>query len=288
MTATKASVRCGETESGTPQPSPRVPKSGGIQNSEPLAPPCYSLQVRTSVHQPLQMWASPCFHLEDQRRQDTISSTQISFSTCYAAVGLGPGQFERRKQSTLGSGPILPIVRGITTTESSSPTRVPISPPVPPSPVPSVPEVGVNHKDTPDPQASHPTVFESLLHVASFVQGRTPPPPPEPTVIPPRQAPGTAPTTMPNIALDNLHETMRLPFYQELEAFTGRKLGEFEWIACDDILRRWSSAVKEVVKAHRQCPPNPTSQWARRQTRRGNKNGAEPSPSGALLPSISF
>ena len=50
--------------------------------------------------------------------------------------------------------------------------------------------------------------------------------------------------------------------------FIGRRLGDFEWIAFEEVLSRWSNAIKEVVTAPRHRPPNRTSQWAHRRRRR--------------------
>ena len=84
------------------------------------------------------------------------------------------------------------------------------------------------------------------------------------------------------IVLDNLDETMRLPFYRELEPLAGRQLGTFEWVAFEEVLCRWSAAINEVVNKQQQRPSNPTSHWARRQRRRGSRPGARPpSPNGA-------
>eukprot|EP00731_Ephydatia_muelleri_P013712 Em0007g1022a len=73
---------------------------------------------------------------------------------------------------------------------------------------------------------------------------------------------------------ERMDETLRMPMYQELTPFSGRRLGTFEWVAFEEVLKRWSTAIKEVVTAQRRRPPNPTSQWARRQQGRGNRSGA--------------
>ena len=53
----------------------------------------------------------------------------------------------------------------------------------------------------------------------------------------------------------------------------GRQLGNFEWVAFEEVLNRWTAAIKELVTAPRHRPPNRTSQWARRRSRR--EQGAE-------------
>ena len=92
---------------------------------------------------------------------------------------------------------------------------------------------------------------------------------------------GSVSTTsvQPSINLDNLDETLRMPFQQELLPFSDRLLGEFEWIAFEEVLRRWSTVIKDVVSAHHRRPPNPTSQWARRRRGRRSRQPEAHSPS---------
>ncbi|KAL5509854.1 hypothetical protein EMCRGX_G005293 [Ephydatia muelleri] len=109
----------------------------------------------------------------------------------------------------------------------------------------------------------------------------TPPPSLGPSP-PPIRAPGTL--TRISIDPDRMDETLRHPFYQELTPFTGRHLGDFEWVAFEEVLLRWSTAIKEVVTAQRRRPPNPTSQWARRRRRREQEAQGARSPTPAAEP----
>ena len=78
---------------------------------------------------------------------------------------------------------------------------------------------------------------------------------------------------------DRMDETLRHPFHTELTPFiTGRHLGDFEWVAFEETLQRWSTAIKEVVTAQRRRPPNPTSQWSRRRRRREQETRGARSP----------
>ena len=101
----------------------------------------------------------------------------------------------------------------------------------------------------------------------------------------------TTTSVQPSIDLDNLDETLRMPFYQELLPFTERLLGEFEWIAFEEVLCHWSTVIKDVVSAHHRRPPNPTAQWAHRRRGRygGRLPGARsPSPAQPLPPDPSL
>ena len=80
----------------------------------------------------------------------------------------------------------------------------------------------------------------------------TPPSSPGPPP-PPIRAPGEL--TRISIDPDRMDETLRHPFYQELTPFAGRHLGDFEWVAFEEALLRWSTAIKEVVTAQRGRPP---------------------------------
>ncbi|KAL5510086.1 hypothetical protein EMCRGX_G005562 [Ephydatia muelleri] len=117
------------------------------------------------------------------------------------------------------------------------------------------------------PLPSSPTVVQSVHP--------TPLSPPRP-LRPPARVPG--PLTRISIEPENMDETLRQPMYQELTPFAGRRLGDFEWVAFEEVLNRWTIAIKEVVTAQRCCPPNPTSQWARRRRRR-EQEACSPSPS---------
>ena len=120
------------------------------------------------------------------------------------------------------------------------------------------------------PLPSSPTVVESVHP--------TPPSSPGP-LPPPARVPG--PLTRISIDPENMNETLRQPMYQELTPFAGRRLGDFEWVAFEEVLNRWSTAIKEVVTAQRRRPPNPTSQWARRRRRR-EQEARSPSPAAEL------
>ena len=108
-----------------------------------------------------------------------------------------------------------------------------------------------------NPLLTSPAVVESAPH--------TPPPSPGP---PPPLA--RIPGPPPRIAIntENLDGTLRLPFHEELLPFAGRMLGEFEWVAFEEILARWSSAIKAVTATRHQRQGNPTGQWARRRRQR--------------------
>lgn len=107
----------------------------------------------------------------------------------------------------------------------------------------------------------------------------TPPSSPGP-LSPPARVLG--PLTRISIDPENMDETLRQPIYQELTPFTGRRLGDFELVAFEEVLNRWSTAIKEVVTAQRRRrPPNPMSQWARRRRRR-EQDARSPSPAAEL------
>ena len=120
---------------------------------------------------------------------------------------------------------------------------------------------------TSQPQPSSPTVTETT-HL-------TPPSSPGP-LLPPSRATGS----LARISIDpeRMDETLRQPFYQELTPFTGRRLGNFEWVAFEEVLSRWSTAITKVVRAQHQRPRNPTSQWARRRRRREQDGSPEVRP----------
>ena len=78
--------------------------------------------------------------------------------------------------------------------------------------------------------------------------------------VAPRQLPPANQLPSP-IDPEKMDETLRLPFCQELNPFSGRRLGDLEWIAFEEMLQRWSSAIKEVVTAQR-CRPPPQSHFS--------------------------
>ncbi|KAL5510015.1 hypothetical protein EMCRGX_G005480 [Ephydatia muelleri] len=95
----------------------------------------------------------------------------------------------------------------------------------------------------------------------------TPPtPPPSPGLPPP---PARIPGTLARITIDpeNMDQTLRQPFHEELLPFAGGRLGYYEWIAFEAVLERWTKTINDMVTALRRRPPNPTSQWARRRWR---------------------
>eukprot|EP00731_Ephydatia_muelleri_P013793 Em0007g1103a len=146
-------------------------------------------------------------------------------------------------------------------------------PPTPPSP----------HQRT-SPRAAVPERrHRSPRANAAARQPRTestqPTPPPSPGPLPP---PSRAPDRLARISIDpeRADESLRQPFYQELTPFIGRQLGDFEWVAFEEVLSRWSAAIKEAVAAPRHRPPNRKSQWARRRRR---EQEAEP-PADPLQP----
>ena len=88
-----------------------------------------------------------------------------------------------------------------------------------------------------------------------------------------------------NIDPENMDLTLRLPFHNELLPFAGRTLGEFEWVAFESTLERWTTAIKEVVTAQSHHPSHATSQWACRRRRRQAENPSQPrSPPPASAP----
>ena len=109
----------------------------------------------------------------------------------------------------------------------------------------------------------------------------TPPSSPGPPP-PPVRAPG--PLARISIDPDRMDETLRHPFYQELTPFAGRRLGDLEWVAFEEVLLRWSTAIKEVVTAQQRRPPNPTSQWARCRRRREQEARGARSPTPDAAP----
>ena len=110
--------------------------------------------------------------------------------------------------------------------------------------------------------------------------GANPPTPPSSPCQPPSLVRVPCPPATITIDPERMDETLRMPVYQELTPFSGRRLGAFEWVAFEEVLTRWSTAIREVVTAQHRRPPNPTSQWARRWRRRAQeREGCPPSPS---------
>ena len=123
---------------------------------------------------------------------------------------------------------------------------------------------------TSQPLPSSPTVAEPI-HLSPL--------PPPGTLPPPARVPG--PLARISIDPEKMDETLRQPFFQELVPFAGRRLGDYEWVALEEMLLCWSTAIKEVVTAHRRRPPNPTSHWARCRRRR-EQEARSPSPATEL------
>ena len=119
---------------------------------------------------------------------------------------------------------------------------------------------------TSQPLPSSPTVAEPI-HISPL--------PPPGTLPPPARVPG--PLARISIDPEKMDETLRQPFFQELVPFAGRRLGDYELVALEEMLLCWSTAIKEVVTAHRRRPPNPTSHWARCRRRR-KQEVRSPSP----------
>ena len=110
-----------------------------------------------------------------------------------------------------------------------------------------------------------PSVFASLVDAPPFVplsrSGLSP----------------TACTPIPPIDLDDLDTSLRLPFLNDLSPFVSRVLGQFEWIAFEETLRRWSIAIHTTTSTQqRPCRPCPSSGWSRRTRARPRNNGAPP------------
>ena len=152
-------------------------------------------------------------------------------------------------------------------------------PPTPPSspvhtPPPTMVSARQHHSMEMGAAASQPpTVLPAAMESVQPTPLSPPGLPPPPTRVP-------GPLERIVIDPDNMDPTLRLPFHQELLPFADRMLGDFEWVAFECVLDRWSTAIKEVVIAQRRRPPHPTSQWARRQRRRQAGNQPQPqSPS---------
>ncbi|KAL5509857.1 hypothetical protein EMCRGX_G005296 [Ephydatia muelleri] len=116
----------------------------------------------------------------------------------------------------------------------------------------------------------------SALVTSPAMAEAIPPTPPTSPGLPPR--PARVQCTTINIDTENMDQTLRQPFYEELLPFAGRRLGDYEWIAFETVLERWTKAIKEVVTAPRRRPPNPTSQWAQRRRRRGQEEQEDRPP----------
>ena len=152
-------------------------------------------------------------------------------------------------------------------------------PPTPPSPPQHAsPPTVVSERQHCSPAVD--VVISQPLPMSPAVGGTNPPTPPSsPGQLPPPAGVPGPPATI-TIDPERMDETLRMPMYQELTPFSGRRLGTFEWVAFEEVLKRWSTAIKEVVTAQRRRPPNPTSQWARRRRRRAReREGRPPSPS---------
>ena len=115
------------------------------------------------------------------------------------------------------------------------------------------------------------------------VEGSTRPPPPS-SPSQPRVAGVSGPLARITIDPENMDQTLRLPFHNELLPFANRTLGEFEWVAFEGTLERWSTAIKEVVTAQSHHPSQATSQWARRRRRQTENLSQQCSPSPASAP----
>ncbi|KAL5509813.1 hypothetical protein EMCRGX_G005243 [Ephydatia muelleri] len=165
--------------------------------------------------------------------------------------------------TTTGSGATIPERRG-------SRHLPPLTPPSPPQH--ASPPTVVSERQHCSPAVD--VVISQPLPMSPAVGGTNPPTPPSsPGQLPPPAGVPGPPATI-TIDPERMDETLRMPMYQELTPFSGRRLGTFEWVAFEEVLKRWSTAIKEVVTAQRRRPPNPTSQWARRQQGRGNRSGA--------------
>eukprot|EP00731_Ephydatia_muelleri_P013765 Em0007g1075a len=152
-------------------------------------------------------------------------------------------------------------------------------PPTPPSPLQhaSPPTVASERQHR---SLAVDAVVSQPLPVSPALGGANPPiPPSSPDQLPPSAGVPSPPATI-TIDPERMDETLRMSMYQELTPFSGRRLGTFEWVAFEEVLKRWSTAIKEVVTAQRRRPPNSTSQWARRRRRRAReREGRPPSPS---------
>ncbi|KAL5509875.1 hypothetical protein EMCRGX_G005315 [Ephydatia muelleri] len=108
---------------------------------------------------------------------------------------------------------------------------------------------------------------------------------------PPPSARTPGPMVRIAIDVDDMNRILRSPFHDELLPFTDRLLGEFEWVAFEEVLGRWSVAIKAVITTRDQRQANPTSQWAhRRRQRQRDEQRADATPQsrspgeGVLLP----
>ena len=148
-----------------------------------------------------------------------------------------------------------------------------------------------------------PPTFHNLLHAAPFFPAYHPPLPPaspppitplSPPSLPLANGPGEVQgdtalrstsqhsvclglASAPSVDLDNLDAILHLPFYQELPPFTNRHLGDFEWVAFEEVLSNWTAVVQSTVSAQRHNAANPSAGWRQRQ-RRCNSSEACPAP----------
>ena len=164
---------------------------------------------------------------------------------------------------------------------AASDTSPPSTPPSSPQCVPPLAAVSGRQHCSPgvDEAAIQPPLSSPAMAESTHL---TPPSSPGPPLPPPR-----VPGSLARISIDpdRMDETLRHPFHQELTPFTGRQLGNFEWVAFEEALLRWITAIKEVVTAQRRRPPNPTSQWAQRRRRREHEaQGVRSPPPAEQLP----
>ena len=163
---------------------------------------------------------------------------------------------------------VLRTLRGVAPTDTS------LCPTPPSSPQHTPPPATVSERQHCSP-AGDVEATQALVTSPARAEAIPPTPPTSPG-LPPR--PARVPCTTINIDTENMDQTLRQPFYEELLPFAGRRLGDYEWIAFETVLERWTKAIKEVVTAPRRRPPNRTSQWAQRRRRRGQEEQEDRPP----------
>lgn len=284
-------------EERTPSPPPGTISEEGALRLQRLDQVLMTLRSNNAV-----MWnpEAPCFSPPTMDLVTPTSTPPLATVSARTHCSLGVGVDCRSQASPIANLPTLastPPLAPVTERRYCSPgVGVDPRPQSQRPPTPAIP-TGETPRPSPTEEApvSPPPATASAKQrcgsgVDVVVNQLLPPPPPAGEANPPTplSPPGLSPPLawvpgpLPTITIDpeRVDETLRAPMYQELIPFSGRQLGAFEWVAFEEALRRWSTAIKEVVTAQHRRPPNPTSQWARRRWRRAREGeGRPPSPS---------
>eukprot|EP00731_Ephydatia_muelleri_P013746 Em0007g1056a len=211
---------------------------------------------------------TPAIHTGETPRSSPTEEAPVSiFQSLLHAQEFIPRTFSRTRQAD----ELLRPPRG-----EEAPSTSP--PPMPPSsPVHTPPSTTASARQRCGSGAGV-AVYQLLPPPPPAGEANPPTPPTSPGLPSPLACvPGPPPTI--TIDPERMDETLRIPMYQVIP-FSGRQLGAFEWVAFEEVLMQWSTAIREVVTAQHRRPPNPTSQWARRRMRRAREGeGCPPSPS---------